>query len=682
MSCSQGKMVPQDTPNIKQDQRMRWWREARFGLFIHWGIYSLLGGEWKSETHHAEWIRDTAKIPLDDYNALLSQFNPVYFNADQWVELAKEAGMKYIIITTKHHDGFALFDSKFSEFDVMSTPFKRDIMKELADAARKQGIKIGWYHSIMDWHHFDYLPRRPWEDRSSVGANYSRYFDYLQAQVSELLKNYGEIGVMWFDGEWEHTWNTEYGKRLYELCRQLQPQVLVNNRVDVGREGMAGITLDQERYGDFGTPEQEVTQLPLPGVDWESCITMNRNWGFNKADISYKSSKDLIHLLVDVVSKGGNLLLNVGPQPDGLFPEMAISRLQEIGQWMKVNSVSIYNTQMGPLQRLQWGRSTAKRNNKTFIIYCHVFDWPANGQLQITDLGTLPTRCYLLSDPTLPIIADQKNALITLSIPASKKDEICPVIALEFDREPIIYHDPIIAVDSPIFISSTTATINCIVKEASIRYTLDGTDPSINSPKYHNPIKLDSTTIIKAKLYYNDFPVSNTVTKFIEKVKPLPATQKISGENGLFCETYLGNWNVMPKFGEIKLHNKAVVDSFAFNTANEYEARRYLAYLFVPEEGVYEFELTSDDGSILRISEQVVIDNDGLHSATTKSNYVALTKGFHLFDLSWFNKTGYAILNLRWALVGHPLKPLTKEDFVVVTKPKMSPHSTNLNADN
>ncbi|MCA8967931.1 MAG: alpha-L-fucosidase, partial [Planctomycetes bacterium] len=198
----------------------------------------------------------------------------------------------YIVITAKHHDGFCLFDSAHTDFDVMSTPFGRDIIRELADAARAEGLQIGFYYSIMDWHHPDYLPRRGWEeaDRPAGDADFERYEDYLHAQVTELLTNYGPIGVMWFDGEWESTWSEARGRDLYALCRRLQPDVIVNNRVGAGREGMAGLTRQGAFAGDFGTPEQEVPATGIPGVDWESCMTMNDHWGYNAFDTRWKSA--------------------------------------------------------------------------------------------------------------------------------------------------------------------------------------------------------------------------------------------------------------------------------------------------------------------------------------------------------------------------------------------------------
>ncbi|HQU61486.1 MAG TPA: alpha-L-fucosidase, partial [Saprospiraceae bacterium] len=224
-SCQPAPNQPvADNLPLTQDERMAWWREARFGLFIHWGLYAIPAGEWNGETDYGEWIRHSAQIPLETYDTLARQFNPTEFDARAWVRLAKQAGMKYIVITSKHHDGFCLFDAANSEFDVMSTPFKRDILKELAEVCREEGIRLCFYHSIMDWHHPDYLPRRPWEtNRTTDGADYSRYVAYMKAQLKQLVSDYGDVGVLWFDGEWEETWTHEYGKEVHDYVRSLDP---------------------------------------------------------------------------------------------------------------------------------------------------------------------------------------------------------------------------------------------------------------------------------------------------------------------------------------------------------------------------------------------------------------------------------------------------------------------------
>ncbi|OGU45258.1 MAG: alpha-L-fucosidase, partial [Ignavibacteria bacterium GWB2_36_8] len=355
----------------ERDKRMEWWRDARFGLFIHWGLYAIPAGEWNGKTNYAEWIRNQAEIPIDEYDKFVGQFNPVKFDADKWVSTAKNAGMKYIVITSKHHDGFCLFDSKFTDYDVMSTPFKRDILKDLSEACRNEGIKLCFYYSIMDWHHPDYLPGRDWENRSSEGADFDGYIQHMKNQLKELVINYGDIGILWFDGEWENTWNEERGIDLYNYVRSLQPDIIVNNRVDPNRGGLEGFAPEGVTMGDFGTPEQQIPSTGLPGIDWESCMTMNDHWGYNKNDKNFKSTKDILQMLADIASKGGNYLLNVGPTSEGIFPAESVEILSEVGSWMKVNGESIYGTSSSLFNSLEWGRCTQKKIGENTRLYLH-----------------------------------------------------------------------------------------------------------------------------------------------------------------------------------------------------------------------------------------------------------------------------------------------------------------------
>jgi alpha-L-fucosidase len=421
-----------ETPEMR-DARMKWFRESRFGMFIHWGVYSQAAGEWngKNVPGAGEWIMNGAKIKPTDYAPLKEQFNPVNFNAKEWVRIAKDAGMKYIVITSKHHDGFAIYPSKLNKWNIGSGPFKRDPLKELADACREAGIRLCFYHSIMDWTHPDYLPRRAWDDRDASKADFDRYVDFMKGQLKELLTNYGPIGIVWFDGEWESTWSIDRGRDLEKFVRSLQPQTIINNRVNIGRAGMAMKEGDQWG-GDYGTPEQEIPANGLPGVDWESCMTMNGTWGFHKNDTNWKSSKTLIQNLVDCASKGGNYLLNVGPTGLGEIPPASVERLAEVGKWMKVNGEAVYATQAGPFPRpLPWGRVTQK-GNKLFLVR---FDGTVQG-LRLDGLKGKLTKAYPLGAPgqSLTIMQDRSvNGTSIVAVPTRDPNAMPDVFVVEFE---------------------------------------------------------------------------------------------------------------------------------------------------------------------------------------------------------------------------------------------------------
>lgn len=350
------------------DERMNWWRDATFGMFIHWGAYAVPAGIYKGEEVKGigEWIMDRAKIPIEEYEKFVHQFNPVKFDANEWARIAKDAGMKYMVITSKHHDGFCLWDSKISDYDVMdAAPIQRDLLKELAKACKKQGVKLCFYHSIMDWHHPD-----------ANEEDFAKYREeYLIPQLEELLSgDYGDIGVLWFDGEWISEWTEEQGKALYQHLRSIKPDLIINNRVGKGRQGMQGMNKDNTYAGDFGTPEQEILEK-ASALDWESCMTMNNTWGFKKNDHNWKSSEMLIHNLVDIIAKGGNYLLNVGPTAEGLIPEASVERLAEMGKWVRVNEEALYKTQRyEPFKEGEKIRYIQDKKGK--YVYAVAFEWP------------------------------------------------------------------------------------------------------------------------------------------------------------------------------------------------------------------------------------------------------------------------------------------------------------------
>ena len=637
---------------VQQDSRMDWWREARFGMFIHWGLYAVPGGEWGEGTDHGEWILTTAQIPVKKYEEFVPQFNPVNFDADAWVKMAKDAGMKYIVITSKHHDGFALFDSKVSDYDIMATPFKRDIMKELADACRREGIKMCWYHSIMDWHHPDYLPRRNWEDRPSESADLDRYVEYLHAQVTELLTNYGDIGVMWFDGEWEATWNAEYGEALLKLCRSLQADVIVNNRVTVGRAGMQDA--NRETVGDFGTPEQHIPAEGLPGLDWETCMTMGRHWGYNKRD-TFKTPRELVRNLIDIASKGGNYLLNVGPKPDGTFPEESVAILKNYAEWMGANGESIYGTQASPLGTLPWGRCTAKQVGNKWRLYLHVFDWPADGKLTVPLIGNEESRAWML-DGAERLTSNTIGTDIVIDVPDAMKNEDATVVVLELPSRPIVYKAPTIASTVDVFVDSLEVTVSVSSEELEVRYTLDGSDPQSFSELYTGPVTVTATGPFKVRAFHNGRAVSDVAERRFKLVEPKPAVER-GKKKGLVRQVFMGDWNSLPDFDEIDATETTTASTVGLGQPNfpEYIGLRLSGTVSVPEDGVFVFGLTSDDGARLWIDGELVIDNDGLHGPTLKTGAVALAKGAHTIRVDYFNKTGGSALRLTMAAVGGEL---------------------------
>ncbi len=421
----------------EKEARMQWWNEARFGMFIHWGLYSIPAGVYKGRQIPGigEWIMQKAPIPVEEYEKYASQFNPVKFDAGEWVKIARDAGMKYIVITSKHHDGFCLWDSKVTKWDVMdATPFKRDILKELKEACDQNDIKLCFYHSIMDWHHPDVqAPFYPnYNDTKRSNPNFPRYVNnYLKPQLRELIENYGNLGILWFDGEWIKDWTSAMGKDMYNYVRSLQPDIIINNRVDKGRRGMQGMNEEGNFAGDYGTPEQEIPDTGLPGVPWESCMTMNDTWGYKSYDSNWKSSETLIRNIIDITSKGGNYLLNVGPTSEGLIPEASVQRLKAIGAWMQVNGQAIHGTSASPFEKPVWGRYTRKPGK----IFAHVFERPADGVLNVPVPAVQVKNIYLLGADHESLVPAPAGEGIQIRLPNVLPDRIASVIVIEYEGQ-------------------------------------------------------------------------------------------------------------------------------------------------------------------------------------------------------------------------------------------------------
>ncbi|MEW5976597.1 MAG: alpha-L-fucosidase [Acidobacteriota bacterium] len=407
------------TPAPANLEARRWFQDAKFGLFIHWGVYSVLGD--------GEWVMNNQKIPVPEYEKLPPQFNPTEFNAGEWVSLAKAAGMKYITITSKHHDGFAMFDSKVSEYDIVDrTPYKKDVLKQLADECHKQGVKLFFYHSHLDWHHPDYFPlgRTGHHSGRAPGGKWYQYLDYMDAQIEELCTRYGKIGGIWFDGWWDKPdadWRLD---KTYKLIHDKQPQALVGNnhhRKPFPGEDFQMFEKDLPGHNTAGfNAESEIGQLPL-----ETCETINKAWGYNKNDKSMKSEKELIHYLVKAAGYNSNFLLNVGPMPDGKVQTEFVERLKGIGQWLSKNGDSIYGTRGGPIAPRPWGVTT--QNGKK--VYLHILNWQ-DAQLPIPKMSGIIRKASYLKSGKRADIVDTGHGLMLL-IPAAEMDPIDTIVVLE-----------------------------------------------------------------------------------------------------------------------------------------------------------------------------------------------------------------------------------------------------------
>lgn len=402
----------------RQDPRLDWWRDARFGMFIHWGLYAIPAGVWKGEEVDGigEWIMQRRRIPVAEYEQLASQFNPTQFDAARWVSLAREAGQKYLIITAKHHDGFCMFDSKVTTYDIVdATPFGRDPMTELADECQRQGIRFGFYYSqTQDWHHPD-GDGNDW-DYDEASKDFDGYIEnYVKPQVRELLTHYGPIAVIWFDTPRRIT--ERQSRELLDLVHRLQPDCLVN-----GRLGNA--------LGDYAEARDNAIPEALVEADWETPATINDTWGYKVNDHNWKPAEELIRKLVDIASKGGNYLLNVGPTAEGIIPAPSVERLQAVGDWLKANGESIYGTRPGPIQGLHWCRSTVRPGK----LYLHVFDWPELGDIRVPRMMGNVIGAYLLADRerrSLPaqVIGDR----VFVRGPEKAPDSADTVVVLEIE---------------------------------------------------------------------------------------------------------------------------------------------------------------------------------------------------------------------------------------------------------
>lgn len=449
----------------KRHPNSQWFKEAKFGLFIHWGLYSHLAGEWKGKRYYGsgEWIMSQAKIPVAEYAAAAAGFNPVQFNADAWAQLAKDAGVKYLVITAKHHEGFAMYDSKVSDFTIVkATPYKKDPMKALAAAARKRGIQFGFYYSqFLDWHEPNGGGNR-WDFDESK-KDYLRYYrEKSIPQLRELLTQYGPLGIVWFDMPGGLT--KQQTQQLVDSMRQLQPQSLFSSRVGQGLGD----------YRDFG--DSEVPPVPIDDV-WESIYTHNDSWGYIKHDMNFKSSAEIIRLLANVASKGGNLMLNVGPDGKGNIPYYSVKYLRETGRWLQQYGESIYATGFGFIPAQPWGVTTAK----TGKLFLHVLNPPRDNRLLVPGFHNAVTRVYLLKNRQ-PLPWSKKGTDLQVALKEMEAANPDNVVVVEYSGAAPVY-------DTTMPVTVSPAYIGCAVDAVFARTSGGAQVKSITSSHYYGDWK-------------------------------------------------------------------------------------------------------------------------------------------------------------------------------------------------
>ena len=396
---------------IDRNRRTKWYTDARFGMFIHWGIYSIPA--------RGEWVRSVERIKKEDYDGFINEFYAKNYNPKEWAKLAKKAGMKYAVLTAKHHDGFCLYDSKVSDFNSMNAPCRRDLVKEFLEAFRAEGIKVGLYFSIIDWRHEDFPhygdlhhPMRDNEEYKDKKHNFNRYLEFMHAQVKELVTSYGKLDLMWFDFSYADMRCEKWkAKELMEMVRTYQPDIICDNRLEGSAEYAGTIrSLNPSSYaGDFASPEQ---MIPPEGIrdeagnpiPWEACITLNNNWAYHAHDKHFKSAKLVIRMLVECVSKNGNLILNVGPNAAGEIPKESVEILEEVGEWMKYNEKSITGCGLSEFPKPEWGRFTQRGK----FLYAHVMEEQV-GAICLNNMAGKIKKLRLLKDNSEILLTNYWN---------------------------------------------------------------------------------------------------------------------------------------------------------------------------------------------------------------------------------------------------------------------------------
>ena len=642
--------------NEKPADKMAWWKEAKFGMFIHWGLYSIPAGEWNGTKtkigETTEWIQCYMKLPVADYKQLATKFNPTLFDADEFVRIAKDAGMKYIVLTSKHHEGFAMFKSSDPFNVVDATPYKKDIVKALAEACKKQGMHFGLYYSqAQDWNHPGGAACSGHWDPAQDGS-FDKYLDEVAVpQINEILTNY-HPEILWWDTPCEMT--KERADKFAPILARY-PELIVNNRLCQGIDG------------DLETPEQFIPATGFPGKNWESCMTMNTTWGYSSWDHNWKSAEDLVRNLIDIASKGGNYLLNVGPTPEGLIPDASVERLKEIGAWMKTNGEAIYGTSPSPFKRLDWGRCTIKKVGGKNLVYLHIIDFPVDGILRIPGLSIRVDKAWPLKNKNQELKVEKAGNYVNINVSGIEQAKFATVIALETADEVVVYNAPEINADYSIFIDKASFSINSDIQGCILRYTVDGSIPTNESAIAEgiNTVNATASFVVKASCFLEGKPVSGVAEKSLAKEEPVPATAVLKSKHGVTYEYFEGSWGQLPEFSTLKPMANGIVqniDLTAKKRKSDY-GMVFKGYIKIPETGVYHFLLTSNDGSKMIVSGKT-LSNDGLHGFEGKSMDIALAKGLHPVEIQYFQAGGGDALKLEWKTIGKDLTIMDPDNLV------------------